>query len=78
MAGDDRPLDLRDHRRVEAVHAGPRIASGGQGREQVLAQLLPEGAAGVSGGAQLAESLDVRLIAHTAHRSPAMPLPLPA
>src|SRR5699024_12756831 len=49
------------------------VRASGQGGQQVLPQLLPQAPVGVSGGAQLAEGLDLRHLAHpstVARRAP--------
>ena len=40
VAGEQRPLDLRDDRVGEAVQARPRVLAGAQAGEQVVADLL--------------------------------------
>jgi hypothetical protein len=78
VAGDDRPLELGDDGRGEAVHSRPRVPSRRERIKQVVPQLLTQSAAGVSGGTQLAEGSDVRCGAHVTHGSRAATLTLPA
>ena len=55
VAGDQRPLELRDDGVLEAVQPGPRVAALAQGVEQVVAELGAQRLLDVAGGAQLAE-----------------------
>ena len=41
VAGEQGPLELRDHGVLEAVQAGPRVAALGQRGQQVLPDLVP-------------------------------------
>ena len=52
VAGQDRPLELRDHGLRETVQPGPRIATLFQGIQQVAAELLLEGLLDVARGAE--------------------------
>ena len=68
VAGEQRPLELRDDGGLEPVQPGPRIATLTQGVEQVVAQLLAERLQLVAAGAQLAESVDGRCVRrHSLH-----------
>ena len=58
MAGDQRPLELRQNRPAEAVHAGPGVLACGDHGEQVVADLVTQVLAGVPGRAKLAERGD--------------------
>ena len=58
VAGQHRPLELRDHRGVEPVQARPRVASLAQRVEQVVAQLLAQWLLLVAALAELAEGAD--------------------
>ena len=60
VAGEQGPLELRDHGGVEAVDARPRVAALLQRGQQVRAELLAQVQLPVSGGAQLAERPDGR------------------
>ena len=60
VAGEQRPLELRDHGGLEAVQAGPRVAALAQGGEQVVAQLLAQRLQLVAAGAELADGADRR------------------
>ena len=53
VAREDRAFELRNHGVIEAVDAGPRVASLGERREEVLAQLDPYRTVGVTRCAQL-------------------------
>ena len=55
VAGDQRPLELRDDGVVEAVQAGPGVLTGAQLRQQVVADLLPERLLDVAARAQLTD-----------------------
>ena len=55
VAGEQRPLDLGQHGVVVADDAGEARLAGAQPGQQVVAQLLLDGAVHVAGGAQLAE-----------------------
>ena len=59
MAGDQRPLELRDDGVLEAVQAGPRVASLAQGDEQVVADLGAQRLLDVAGGAQLTDGAEL-------------------
>ena len=58
VAGDQRPLELRDDGVLEAVQAGPRVAALAQGGEQVVADLGAQGLLDVAGGAELADGAE--------------------
>ena len=55
VPGDQRALELRDDRVVEAVDARPRVAALAQGGEQVVADLVAHRRVDVAGGAELAD-----------------------
>ena len=55
VAGDQRPLELGDHRGLEAVQAGPRVLPGGQLRQQVAADLRSQGRELVAALAELSD-----------------------
>ena len=55
VAGQDRPLDLGQHRVVVADDAGEARLTGAHPGQQVVAQLLLDRAVDVAGGAQLAD-----------------------
>ena len=55
VAGDDRPLHLRDHRIGEPVQAGPGISPFGERGEEVVPQLGLQRFLDVVGGAQLTQ-----------------------
>ena len=54
VSGEECALQLGDHRGVEAVDAGPRVAPVGERRQEVLPQFDTERPVGVSRRAQLA------------------------
>ena len=58
VAGDQRPLELRDDGVLEAVQPRPRVAALAQRGEQVVADLGAQGAGHVAGGAELADGAD--------------------
>ncbi len=58
VPGQQRSLELRDHRVVEAVEAGPGVAALAQGGQQVAADLGTEGLVLVAALAELAQGGD--------------------
>ena len=62
MTGEQRAFQLREHGVLEPLDAGPRIATSLQRREQIGAQLLPDGAVFVPAGAQLPKGVDGRWV----------------
>ena len=69
VAGQDRPLQLRDHRGREAVQARPRVDAGRQRGQEVVAQLGAEVLLLVSARAELTEGGD-RGRSHVRNASP--------
>ena len=55
VSGEEGPLELGDHRLVEAVQSRPRVLSGDELGHQVVAQLDPQGLLDVTGLAELSE-----------------------
>ena len=55
VAGDQRPLQLRDDGVVEAEDAGPRVAALGQRGQQVVADFGLDAPLAMPGGTQLAD-----------------------
>ncbi len=53
VSGEQGAFQLRDHRRVESVDAGPRVAAVGERRQEVLSQLDAQRPVGVPRRAQL-------------------------
>ena len=60
VAGDQRPLELRDDGVLEAVQPGPRVAALAQRGEQVVADLGAQRLLDVAGRAELADGADAR------------------
>ena len=77
VPGEQRPLELRDHRVVEAVHARPRIPPGRELGEEVLAELVAQVLLDVAGLPELADGAGGRCVSHAGssrRRSSAEPL----
>ena len=64
VAGEQGPLELRDHGVLEAVQAGPGIAALAERGQQVVAQLLAEGLGPVAARAELADGLEGGCVRH--------------
>ncbi len=56
VAGDERALELRDDGGLEPVQARPRVAALSQGRQQVVADLGPQGLQDMARGPEFADS----------------------
>ena len=65
VAGDQRPLELRDHGVLEPVQAGPGVASLRKSGQEVVADLGAQRLVLVAGRAQLAERGDDRSSHHS-------------
>ena len=70
MAGEQRPLELRDDGVREAVQARPRVLPGAQPGEQVVADLLAQGLGLVARRAQLADGARGSGGSHHVHANP--------
>ena len=62
VAGEQRPLELRDHGGVEAVQTRPRVAPLAQGVEQVVPDLVSKCLLLVAALAELADGADGRCV----------------
>ncbi len=70
VSGDQRALQLRDHRRLEAVQARPRVRPRAQLHQQIVAELGADRLLHMAGCAQLAERRDTWNLSHLIDHPP--------